>query len=200
MPKKLEQYKQKRDFEKTPEPKPQVKKSKSNNIFVIQQHHASHMHYDLRLEIDGVLKSWAIPKGPSTNPTQKRLAVLTEDHPLDYATFEGIIPIGYGAGTVIVWDTGTYENQTEKNGEAISIANAFVHGHIKFTLHGKKLQGAYTLTRFMSAQNWLLTKANDEFATAHDDLLQTKTMSALSRKTIKSLDKKFEKMNHNKKS
>lgn len=190
--KKLESYKQKREFTKTPEPKPTVKSSKHKNIFVIQQHHASHMHFDFRLEIDGVLKSWAVPKGPSTNPRIKRLAVLTEDHPLDYATFEGRIPEGYGAGTVIVWDTGTYRNVTEKNNEKFSMPHAFDHGHIKIILKGKKLKGGYTLTRFKD-NSWLLVKTADEYADARRNPVTTEPESVLSKTTIKELDKQKKK-------
>ena len=193
MKKKLESYQRKRNFKKTPEPKPKVKRSKKKNIFVIQQHHASHMHFDFRLEIDGVLKSWAIPKGPSTDPKIKRLAAQTEDHPLDYAKFEGIIPEGYGAGTVIVWDTGTYTNLNEKNGKPISMQQAFDKGHIKIDLHGKKLQGEYALTKFKD-RNWLLVKMKDEYADARRNPVKTETQSVLSTKTIKALDKKFKKM------
>lgn len=188
MIKKLESYKRKRDFTKTSEPKPKIKTSKHKNIFVIQQHHASHMHFDFRLEIDGVLKSWAVPKGPSTNPKIKRLAVLTEDHPLDYATFEGQIPEGYGAGTVIVWDTGTYKNETEKNGKKFSMPEAFEHGHIHIILKGKKLKGGYTLTRFKD-KNWLLVKTNDDYADARRNPVTTEPESVLSKTTIKNLDK-----------
>lgn len=191
MAKKLEEYKKRRDFTKTPEPKPLVHENLGENIFVIQQHHASHMHYDLRLEVGGVLKSWAVPKGPSLDPRVKRLAAATEDHPMEYATFEGIIPEGYGAGTVIVWDTGTFENLTEKNNKQLSLSEAFDHGHIKIDLHGKKLQGIYTLTRFQE-RNWLLAKYNDEHADARRNPVSTQPESVLSDKTIKKLDKKFE--------
>jgi len=190
--KKLTEYTQKRNFKKTPEPKPRVNKSDKENIFVIQQHHASHMHYDLRLEMDGVLKSWAVPKGPSTNPHEKRLAALTEDHPLDYATFEGIIPEGYGAGTVIVWDTGTYENISTKNEKPIPIQDAFKKGHITVILHGKKLKGAYTLIKFQE-KNWLLIKVNDTYASTRTNPVNTRKKSVLSDKTIEKLDKIYSK-------
>jgi bifunctional non-homologous end joining protein LigD len=186
---KLKKYEAKRDFEKTPEPQPLVKKSSAVPIFVIQQHHASHMHYDFRLEMDGMLKSWAVPKGPSTNPKEKRLAALTEDHPLEYATFEGIIPEGYGAGSVIVWDTGTYENLTEKNGKKLSMAQAFKNKHIKIKLNGKKLQGAYAITWFKD-NDWLLVKVNDEYADARSNPVSSKPESVLSKKTIEELDTK----------
>ncbi len=188
----LKEYKERRDFTKTPEPKPRVSKKSGKNIFVIQQHHASHMHYDFRLEVDGVLKSWAVPKGPSTDPRVQRLATATEDHPMEYATFEGIIPEGYGAGTVIVWDTGTFDNLTEKNGKPLSLSQAFDHGHIKMNLHGKKLKGIYTLSRFKE-RDWLLRKADDEYADARSNPVSTKPKSVLSDKTIEKLDKKYKK-------
>lgn len=190
---KLTSYKKKRNFKHTPEPKPIIRKSKNNNIFVIQQHHASHMHYDLRLEVNGVLKSWAIPKGPSLNPKEKRLATLTEDHPMDYASFEGIIPQGYGAGTVIVWDAGTYENITKKSSKKISMSRAFNNGHMKIILHGKKLNGAYTLTQFRE-KNWLFIKIKDDYASVKSNPVKTQPQSVLSKKTIKQLDKQYVKL------
>lgn len=193
MVKKLQSYAKKRTFKETPEPKPKIKRSKGKAIFVIQQHHASHMHFDFRLEVDGVLKSWAVPKGPSTDPKIKRLAVQTEDHPLDYARFEGIIPHGYGAGTVIVWDTGTYKNITEKNGVSLSMPEACEHGHIKIVLNGKKLKGIYSLMRFKE-HDWLLVKGVDAYADARRKPVATEKQSVLSTKTIEKLDKKFKKM------
>lgn len=190
--KKLELYYKKRNFKKTSEPKPYIKQSKNKNIFVIQKHHATTLHYDFRIEMDGVLKSWVIIKGPSTNPKEKRLAIFTEDHPLDYAKFEGIIPKGYGAGTVIVWDTGTYENITQQNDKKKSLIKAFENGHIKIKLFGKKLQGAYALTKFKS-NAWLLIKINDEYADARRNPVRTEPKSVISDKTIEELDKQFQK-------
>lgn len=193
MSNKLEKYKKKRDFKHTPEPKPEIKQSKTQNLFVIQQHHASHMHWDVRLEMDGTLKSWAVPKGPSLNPAEKRLAAQTEDHPLDYASFEGIIPEGYGAGTVIVWDTGTYTNASYKDGVMIPISKAYKKGHLTFVLDGHKLQGAYTLIHFQE-KNWLLIKVDDEHADARRKPTSTQPKSVLSDMTIKALDKEFKKL------
>jgi DNA ligase D-like protein (predicted 3'-phosphoesterase) len=123
------------------------------------------LHYDFRLEVEGVLKSWAVPKGPSLNPKDKRLAVPTEDHPLEYADFEGVIPEGeYGAGTVMVWDIGIFRNITEKKGQPVPLAEAVPHGHVKVWLEGKKLRGGFALTRFKKSpeEAWLLVKADDE--------------------------------------
>ncbi len=136
--------------------------------FVVQKHGARSLHYDFRLEADGVLKSWSVPKGPSTNPAEKRLAVPTEDHPLDYENFEGVIPPGeYGAGPVIVWDTGTYENRTkDSSGHEVPVTDAIENGHVSFSLHGKKLRGGYSLTRIRSGREpgWLLVKKADKYA------------------------------------
>src|SRR5919106_5015650 len=140
----LKEYRRKRDFSKSPEPSGKKGKKTTKPIFVVQKHDASRLHYDFRLEVDGVLKSWAVPKGPATDPRDKRLAVEVEDHPLEYADFEGVIEEGnYGAGAVIVWDTGTYE----KLGEEESMAEALERGHVSVWLHGQKVAGGYTLQR-----------------------------------------------------
>src|SRR5512136_126321 len=141
----LKSYREKRDFAITSEPFGKMDHL-SKQIFVVQKHAARNLHYDLRLEVNGVLKSWAVPKGPSTNPKNKRLAISTEDHPLEYAEFEGVIPEGqYGAGKVIVWDIGPYLNITEKDGRVMEIDRGLENGHISIYLEGKKLKGAYAL-------------------------------------------------------
>ena len=139
----LSKYRQKRYFQRTPEPEGGESGSSEKSLFVIQKHDASSLHYDFRLEMDGVLKSWAVPKGPSTDPREKRLAMPTEDHPLDYADFEGVIPEGeYGAGTVLVWDTGPYRNlRFEKKDDGRSMAESHKDGKIEVWLEGRKIKG-----------------------------------------------------------
>lgn len=157
---------------------------------MIQKHDASSLHYDFRLEAGGVLKSWAVPKGPSTNPKDKRLAVPTEDHPLDYADFEGVIPEGqYGAGPVIVWDTGTYRNLTEKDGREIPVEDAVGKGHVKVWLEGRKLTGGYALTRTGEGkqERWILVKVDDEKADARRKPVKSQPESVLSGKTVEQL-------------
>src|SRR5215471_7262189 len=165
----LEEYKSKRNFRKTAEPPGKVRKGKRKPIFVVQEHHASRLHYDFRLEADGVLKSWAVPKEPSLDPSQKRLAVHVEDHPLDYADFEGTIPAGeYGAGKVTVWDHGTYENLAADKPQPLSVTEGIAAGRVEVVLHGQKLRGRFALIRLKNTErgkdNWLLIKMNDEFA------------------------------------
>lgn len=163
----LELYKNKRDFIVSPEPsgKKVIRKKSENPIFVIQKHNASHLHYDFRLEIGGVLKSWAVPKGLSTDPHDKRLAIQTEDHPIDYATFEGIIPEGqYGAGSVIIWDKGVFENIKEKGGVLLSLEESYKDGQIEVRLNGERIHGDYALIRTDSDDNtkWLLIKMREK--------------------------------------
>ena len=186
----LKDYQKKRDFTRTPEPAPGPGPGSQKPIFVIQKHAARRLHYDFRLEVDGVLKSWAIPKGPSTDPQDKRLAVPTEDHPLEYAGFEGVIPEGeYGGGTVLVWDTGTYRNLTEKKGEAIPMGQAVAHGHVKVWLEGRKLKGGYALTRFKTGkdESWLLVKAADDAADPRRNPVAEEPASVLSGRTLEEI-------------
>ncbi|MEO5911982.1 MAG: DNA polymerase ligase N-terminal domain-containing protein, partial [Pelobium sp.] len=162
-------YEKKRNFEVTSEPRSTSTKSKKGLRFVVQRHHASHLHYDFRLELDGVLKSWAIPKGPSLNPKDKRLAMMVEDHPYDYRTFEGEIPKGnYGAGTVHVFDEGTYQslNKSRKEDEK-ELLKQLKAGSLKFKLKGKILKGEFALVKIKNAEQkaWLLIKHQDEGAT-----------------------------------
>ena len=162
----LEEYRKKRLFKETPEPSGKVGRQHGNR-FVVQEHHARRLHYDFRLEVNGVLKSWAVPKGPSLNPADKRLAVQTEDHPLEYGTFEGTIPAGhYGAGEVAIWDSGTFEPEGQTNA-----AEQIERGELKFVLHGKKLNGSFVLVRIRARRNgdkdkkeWLLIKHRDAAA------------------------------------
>ena len=191
----LGDYEGKRDFSKTPEPKAGPGKSGKRPIFVVQQHHARRMHFDFRLEVEGVLASWAVPKGPSTDPREKRLAVRTEDHPLAYADFEGRIPEGeYGAGVVIVWDTGEYENMSEKDGKKISLKEALHQGSAKIRLYGRKLKGGYALIHTKmrgDEKNWLLIKEKDENADARRNPVNTEPESVLSGKTIREMASLF---------
>ena len=158
----LQEYRRKRKFRETPEPSGKVARDKGHH-FVVQEHHARRLHYDFRLEVDGVLKSWAVPKGPSLNPADKRLAVQTEDHPLDYRTFEGTIPAGhYGAGEVVIWDSGTFEPEG-----SMSASEQINRGEIKFKLFGQKLKGSFVLVRIRGngdKKNWLLIKHRDAAA------------------------------------
>jgi bifunctional non-homologous end joining protein LigD len=169
----LKKYQAKRKFDQTPEPEGQEVRSQGPLRFVVQLHRASHLHYDFRLELDGTLKSWAVPKGPSLNPDDKRFAVMVEDHPLDYRTFEGVIPKGnYGAGSVMVWDEGTYHSrQTADRTESERILKEGLQkGHITFVVYGKKLRGELALVRLKKGEEngWLLLKKRDEFATDRD--------------------------------
>lgn len=165
----LNAYRQKRRFNKTPEPRPRVKKGGKKPIFVVQEHHASRLHYDFRLQADGVLKSWAVPKGPSLNPADKRLAIQVEDHPLEYAQFTGDIPQGeYGAGHVDLWDHGTYDNLMADKPDPLTLTQSINAGHVEVALHGRKLQGGFVLVRTPgfggNKKNWLLIKMKDRFA------------------------------------
>jgi DNA ligase D-like protein (predicted 3'-phosphoesterase) len=156
-------------------------------IFVIQKHAASHLHYDFRLEVDGVLKSWAVPKGPSLNPRDKRLAVEVEDHALEYADFEGVIEEGaYGAGAVIVWDTGRYRNLAHnKAGQEIPTGEGLARGHVEVWLEGRKLRGGFALVRMGGAGgNWLLIKMKDEYADARRRPVVTQPTSVLTGRTV----------------
>jgi len=188
----LTKYKQKRNFKETPEPTG-GKADKNQLHFVIQKHDASHLHYDFRLEMEGVLKSWAVPKGPSLDPSVKRLAMMVEDHPYDYKNFEGIIPSGYGAGTVIVWDEGTYEssliNTNDKKLQDKDLRKQLNQGNLKVTLHGKKLKGEFALvkTKGMGENSWLLIKHKDKYATDTDVLKKDK--SVISKKTLQQIEK-----------
>lgn len=174
----LRNYNQKRKFDKTPEPKGTLHKKGKKLRFVVQKHDATRLHYDFRLEMQGVLKSWAVPKGPSLNPDDKRLAVQVEDHPYDYRNFEGVIPEGnYGAGTVIVWDEGTYEAYEEGDEDEKLLVAGLKKGDLKFVLHGKKLQGAYALVQIKKdPKNWLLIKKKDEYATEKDVTIQDESV------------------------
>jgi bifunctional non-homologous end joining protein LigD len=185
----LKEYRKKRIFDQTPEPKGGRALAKSLH-FVVQKHDASSLHYDFRLEMEGVLKSWAIPKGPSLNPEDRRLALMVEDHPFDYKDFEGQIPEGnYGAGTVIIWDEGTYEPlvaYTSKKEAEKSLLSQLKSGSLKFRLHGKKLEGEFALVHIKNDNKgdnaWLLIKHLDAFASSKD--ITKKEKSVVSGMTI----------------
>lgn len=182
----LENYRRKRHFERTPEPSGGRRRGRRPR-FVVQKHDATALHYDVRLEAGGVLNSWAVPKGLSTDPREKRLAMRTEDHPLGYAAFEGVIPEGeYGAGPVIVWDEGTYRNLTERDGRAVPVERAVDDGHVVVWLEGTKLRGGYAFTRteIGRREKWLLVKVRDEAADARRRPVSTQPESVRSGRTI----------------
>ncbi len=164
----LSKYRQKRNFRETPEPEAGKPKEDSKLIFVIQRHKASRLHYDFRLELDGVLKSWAVPKGPSLDPSDKRLAMMVEDHPYDYKDFSGVIPSGYGAGIVEIWDKGTYTalDAPDHKTAVKTLRAGLKAGNLKFTMKGKKLKGEFALVKLKGNEDnaWLLIKHRDDYA------------------------------------
>jgi len=175
----LAEYNRKRDFSRTKEPAGTVPKSSGKALrFVVQKHAASHLHYDFRLELDGVMKSWAVPKGPSYDPSVRRLAMEVEDHPISYNTFEGTIPAGeYGGGTVMLWDRGTYE--AEDGGGMESLRRGYEKGDLKILMHGTRLRGGWVLVRMNrpGRAQWLLIKHRDETADPSYDVTEEETTS-----------------------
>ena len=180
----------KRDFSIPAEPPGKKDRSGRKPIFVIQKHDASSLHYDFRLEIDGVLVSWAVPKGPSTDPREKRLAIMTEDHPLEYANFEGVIPDDeYGGGTVLIWDRGFYHILRTGDDDRQSIGQALDQGLLTIWLEGEKLRGGYALTRTTnrSKKDWLLIKMKDQEADARRNPVSTQPESIKTGRTIEEI-------------
>jgi bifunctional non-homologous end joining protein LigD len=191
MPDLLKKYRTMRDFGDTPEPSGGKPKKTKLPIFVIQKHQASHLHYDFRLEMEGVLKSWAVPKGPSYDPNTKRLAMMTEDHPYDYASFEGVIPAGnYGAGNVIIWDNGTWEF-IEPGDDPVKAVKS---GKLTFRMHGKKMFGEWALVRIGGRQKsdkgneWLLLKHRDQYANEEIDVTTVAPQSVISGRIVEEVD------------
>src|SRR6188768_4170526 len=182
--KSLKTYRTKRDFTRTSEPAGKRTRSDAKALeFVVQKHAASRLHFDLRLESDGVMKSWAVPKGPSLDPRDKRLAMQVEDHPIEYNSFEGTIPKGeYGGGTVMIWDRGTYEPAEGKS----SIASGIRAGKLEFTLHGEKLRGAFALVRMArgDGREWLLIKQGDD-SVVKRPITSDRDKSVVSKRTMK---------------
>jgi DNA ligase D-like protein (predicted 3'-phosphoesterase) len=187
----LKKYRERRNFTVTSEPSNGDLKI-DGPLFVVQKHDARHLHYDFRLEIDGVLKSWAIPKGPSNDPRIKRLAVPTDDHPLGYADFEGVIPEGeYGAGTVMVWDLGTYKNVKRKDSKIVPMKECYKNGQIEVFLDGEKLYGSYALIRTIRSKDetpyWLFIKMRDEYTDSRHKPLAREQESVLTGRTLKQI-------------
>ncbi len=190
----LAEYRRKRDFTKTAEPKGKrpLAQRRRALAFVIQKHAATRLHYDLRLELDGVMKSWAVPKGPSLDPSEKRLAMQVEDHPIEYNAFEGVIPKGeYGGGTVMLWDRGTYTHP-DKTGDPVDrLRTGYAKGDFKFELRGKRLRGSWVLVRLRRGDPekpaWLLLKHRDEYARPGYDVVATEQTSVRSRRTMEQI-------------
>jgi bifunctional non-homologous end joining protein LigD len=184
----LAEYRRKRDFTRTREPAGGRSRAGRKLAFVIQKHAASHLHFDLRLELDGVMKSWAVPKGPSLDPTVKRLAMQVEDHPIEYNKFEGTIPEGeYGGGTVMLWDRGTYTAPGDEPDPEAALRRGYEKGDFKFALHGKRLQGSWVLVRIRrdeERRQWLLIKHRDEYAEEGADIVADVTTSVATGRTM----------------
>jgi bifunctional non-homologous end joining protein LigD len=188
----LDEYRRKRDFEKTPEPAGTRRRAHRGALqFVVQKHDASHLHFDFRLELDGVMKSWAVPKGPSLDPSVKRLAIEVEDHPIEYNTFEGTIPDGeYGAGTVMLWDRGTYSAADASDDPVAALRSGYERGELEFVLHGERLRGSWALVRTRRGprrgvrSQWLLLKLRDDDARADSDVVAEYTTSVATGRTM----------------
>jgi bifunctional non-homologous end joining protein LigD len=187
----LTEYRRKRDFDRTREPVGGKRKKSARLAYVIQKHAASRLHYDLRLELDGVMKSWAVPKGPSLDPAVKRLAIQVEDHPIEYNRFEGTIPAGeYGGGTVMVWDYGTYTAAGDEEDPEAALRAGYRRGDFKFVLRGKRLKGSWVLVRTKGRADrtgqgqWLLIKHRDETADPDIDPTEAYQTSARSERTM----------------
>lgn len=185
----LDDYLDKRDFTRTPEPAGEDDRDAAGGpIFVVQEHDASSHHFDVRLQVGDVLRSWAVPKGPSTDPSEKRLAIPTEDHPLEYAEFEGVIPDDeYGGGTVIVWDAGPYSNlKVDEDGQPVPVADQLDGGHATVWLHGEKIRGGYAFIRTDAGddERWLMVKMDDEEADARRNPVSTEPDSVLSGRSL----------------
>jgi bifunctional non-homologous end joining protein LigD len=188
----LAAYNAKRDFTKTAEPAGRARKTGKELRFVIQKHAASHLHFDFRLELDGVMKSWAVPKGPSYDPTVKRLAMQVEDHPIEYNTFEGTIPQGeYGGGTVMIWDRGTYEAESGEGQDAVR--EGYKRGDLKIVMHGERMQGSWVLVRTRrdprGRNQWLLIKHRDHLATEGADIVAAVQTSVVTGRTMDEIAK-----------
>jgi bifunctional non-homologous end joining protein LigD len=188
----LGEYRRKRDFSRTAEPAGGRARAGQKLAFVIQKHAASHLHYDLRLELDGVMKSWAVPKGPSRDPAIKRLAMQVEDHPIEYNTFEGTIPKGeYGGGTVMLWDRGTYSYGGSDPDPIEGLRRGYQKGDFKFVLQGKRLRGSWVLVRTRrdpkGRAQWLLIKHRDEFAVPDSDVTAEYQTSVATRRSMEEI-------------
>jgi bifunctional non-homologous end joining protein LigD len=189
---KLSEYRRKRDFRRTAEPRGGKAAKAKRLAFVIQKHVASHLHFDLRLELDGVMKSWAVPKGPSLDPAVKRLAMQVEDHPIEYNTFEGTIPEGeYGGGTVMVWDKGTYTYGGDDPDPIEGLRKGYAKGDFKFVLTGKRLRGSWALVRMRGRDSkkpqWLLIKHRDEHAEEGSDVVAEHPTSVATGRTMEEI-------------
>ena len=188
----LAEYRRKRDFSRTAEPRGSAKRTGPKLAYVIQKHAASRLHYDLRLELDGVMKSWAVPKGPSLDPAVKRLAMEVEDHPIEYNQFEGTIPEGeYGGGTVMLWDRGSYRYGGDEPDALTALRDGYRKGDFKFVLEGKRLRGSWALVRMRRGQDerrqWLLIKHRDEFAESGSDVAAEYDTSVATRRTMEEI-------------